>query len=66
MYVQIVLKQTWETDFPMNVSPFRLLIKNWWEIMISNRLAMFIGTRNIVYTSYELQLQANNEFITAL
>ena len=32
--------------------------------MISNRLAM-LGTRNIVYTLYELQLQANNEFITA-
>ena len=31
--------------------------------MISNRLAM-LGTRNIVYTLYELQ--ANNEFITAL
>ena len=30
--------------------------------MISNRLAM-LGTRNIVYTLYELQLQANNEFI---
>ena len=33
--------------------------------MISNRLAM-LGTRNIVYKLYELQLQANNEFITAL
>ena len=33
--------------------------------MISNRLAM-LGTRNIAYTLYELQLQANNEFITAL
>ena len=30
--------------------------------MISNRLAM-LGTRNIVYTLYELQLQASNEFI---
>ena len=33
--------------------------------MISNRLAM-LGTSNIVYTLYELQLQANIEFITAL
>ena len=33
--------------------------------MISNRLAM-LGTRTIVYKLYELQLQANNEFITAL
>ena len=33
--------------------------------MISNKLAV-LGTRNIVHTSYELQLQANNKFITAL